>query len=68
MTENIQFNEEQYASNPGFQEKNSRFAQMLINWGLASDGKSANIILIGIAIVFFGVSVYFFLKVLGFVS
>jgi hypothetical protein len=69
MTENIQFNEEQqYATNAGFEEKNSRFAQILINWGLASDAKSSNMILIGVAVIFFGVSIYFFLKVMGFVS
>lgn len=68
MTDNIEFNEEHYSSNTGIQEKNPRFVQMLIDWGIASDTKSANIILIGIAVIFFGVSIYFFLKVLGFVG
>lgn len=69
MTENIQFDEEKYSPNDAnFEEKNSRFAQMLIDWGLAQDGRSANILLIGIAVVFFGISIYFFLKVMGFVS
>jgi len=61
----IEFNEEQYNSSANFEEPNSRFAQAMIDWGLAKDGKSANTILIFISLIFFGTSVFFFLKFAG---
>jgi hypothetical protein len=58
----IEFHEEKFSPSAQFEVKNPTSVQMLIDWGLAKDAKSANIVLISFAILFFVTSIFFFSK------
>ena len=65
--DNIQFSEEQSLPNQNNYSpvKKSAFANKLVSWGVAKDEKTANIIMVGFAIVCLLTSFYIFARTLG---
>lgn len=54
------------SSNQNFPaKKESKLSQFFVNHGLAKDAKSANVILVVMALLFFAISLFFFVRVFG---
>ena len=61
---NVEFDDERnFNTSAHFVEKNSAIIQKLIDLGIVTDKKSANILLVSIAVVFLVVSLFLFFKV-----
>lgn len=59
----MEFTDDNYAGNIQFETKNPYMVQKLIDWGLVNDKNAANVLLVVIALVFFAISIFFFIRV-----
>ena len=57
----VEFNENQ-STNNAYQNKKGGISNLVIKMGLAKDEKGANKVMLTVAIIFFLLAIYFFIK------